>query len=213
MQQQTRGAAETIFKALNKLFTEKIRYPINMIQMKQQFDKPVLCLDSDAYYRTNIIQKWNGENCVFTFKSRTSDAKYSYVDVSNNVLTNIVEKNKISDDACTGAYGFKSYYELMDACKYIIDHNITQKGEFYTSGVIKHLLDSQTFYNINVANKDFVCLGTPNQVKAYQNTYLLDLDGTLAHTDNIYTEVWNILLKPYNIDCNEDFFHSFINGK
>ena len=44
MQQQTRGAAETIFKALNKLFTEKIRYPINMIQMKQQFDKPVLCL-------------------------------------------------------------------------------------------------------------------------------------------------------------------------
>ena len=213
LENQTRGAAETIFNALRILYSNSIRYPINIIQMKEQFDKPILCLDSDAYYKTNIIQKWNGKNCVFTFKSRTNDAKYSYVDISNNILTNIVEKDKISDHACCGAYGFDSYYDLMDACKFIIDNNITQKGEFYTSGVIKHLLESKTFLNINIVNKEFVCLGTPNQVKAYQNTYLLDLDGTLVHTDNIYTEVWNTLLKPYNIDCNEEFFHSFIKGK
>ena len=213
LENQTRGAAETIFNALSILYSNSIRYPINMIEMKQMFDKPILCLDSDAYYKTNIIQKWNGKNCVFTFESRTNDAKYSYVDISNNILTNIVEKDKISDHACTGAYGFDSYYDLMDACKYIIDHNITQKGEFYTSGVIKHLLNTKTFHNINIANKEFVCLGTPNQVKAYQNTYLLDLDGTLVNTDNIYTEVWKTLLKPYNIDCNEEFFHSFIKGK
>lgn len=43
--------------------------------------------------------------------------------------------------------------------------------------------------------------------------FLFDLDGTLVNTDNIYIKVWNIILKKYNIECNYDFFHSFIKGK
>ena len=43
--------------------------------------------------------------------------------------------------------------------------------------------------------------------------FLIDLDGTLVNTDNIYIEVWNEILQKYNIICNNDFFHSFIKGK
>ena len=35
LEQQTRGAAETIYKALQNLYSSQIRYPINMIQMKE----------------------------------------------------------------------------------------------------------------------------------------------------------------------------------
>ena len=43
--------------------------------------------------------------------------------------------------------------------------------------------------------------------------FLFDLDGTLIDTDIIYVEVWNQILQKYNIECNNDFFHSFIKGK
>ena len=46
------------------------------------------------------------------------------------------------------------------------------------------------------------------------NYYLLfDLDQTLVNTDNIYIEVWSILLNDYNINCNKEFFNYFIKGK
>ena len=41
---------------------------------------------------------------------------------------------------------------------------------------------------------------------------LFDLDGTLINTDKIYCDIWNELLKKYNINCNIDFF-KFIKGK
>lgn len=42
---------------------------------------------------------------------------------------------------------------------------------------------------------------------------LFDLDGTLVNTDDIYIDVWNKLLKPYNINCTKFFFNHFIKGK
>tara|TARA_Y100000389_G_scaffold204729_1_gene259257 strand:- start:3213 stop:3662 length:450 start_codon:yes stop_codon:yes gene_type:complete len=42
---------------------------------------------------------------------------------------------------------------------------------------------------------------------------LFDLDGTLINTDKIYCDVWNEILKKYNINCNIDFFNNFIKGK
>ena len=42
---------------------------------------------------------------------------------------------------------------------------------------------------------------------------LFDLDGTLINTDKIYCDIWNDLLKKYNINCNIDFFNNFIKGK
>ena len=52
LQEQTRGAAETIYKALQELYSSQIRYPINHMQMKDMFDKPILCLDSDNFIQT-----------------------------------------------------------------------------------------------------------------------------------------------------------------
>jgi HAD superfamily hydrolase (TIGR01509 family) len=42
---------------------------------------------------------------------------------------------------------------------------------------------------------------------------LFDLDGTLVNTDFLYVEVWNELLKNYNLLVNKDFFNNFIKGK
>jgi len=101
----------------------------------------------------------------------------------------------------------------MDYCRYIINNNITQKGEFYTSGVINYILEKEKCKNITIDNKHYHSLGTPEQVKLYETTFLFDLDGTLVNTDYIYVEVWREILNKYNITCNRSFFDEFIKGK
>ena len=102
LKENTRGAAETIFLSLCHLETT--------IYSK---DDSVLCLDGDNFYMCDIVSQWNEENCIFTFHDTQEVPMYSYVCVhpeSKNIL-NVVEKEKISNYACTGAYGFASWYK------------------------------------------------------------------------------------------------------
>ena len=99
LENNTRGAAETINIGINNLNEER--------------DIPVLCLDSDNFYTCDIISQWNGENCVFSFEDVNENPIYSYVRMNeNNEIIDIKEKDKISNNACTGAYGFHSINHL-----------------------------------------------------------------------------------------------------
>jgi len=82
LSENTRGAAETINIALNNL----CKYSIQ--------DKPILCLDSDNFYIQDILLKWRGENKVFIFRDEQDKPIYSYVDIRNEVICDIVEKKK-----------------------------------------------------------------------------------------------------------------------
>ena len=44
--------------------------------------------------------------------------------VNDSNITNIQEKNKISDNANTGAYGFTDINILYHYCKHVLDNNI-----------------------------------------------------------------------------------------
>ena len=159
LENNTRGAAETI--------------DIGLSQLNETRDVPVLCLDSDNFYNYDIVSDWNRENCVFSFEEFNDHTIYSYVTVNENgEITDIKEKDKISNHACTGAYGFRSIHELKKYTSKIIEENKTQKSEFYTSGVIKEIIQNGgQFKNKNVLQSDFVCLGTPLQMKFFYNNY------------------------------------------
>jgi HAD superfamily hydrolase (TIGR01549 family) len=201
LENNTRGAAETINIGINKLNEER--------------DIPVLCLDSDNFYTCDIISQWNGKNCVFSFEDKNENPIYSYVKINeNNKMIDIKEKDKISNNACTGAYGFNSINQLKKYTCKIIKENITQKSEFYTSGVIKEMIsEGYIFKNINILNKHYFSLGTPEQINQYKHPFIFDLDGTLVDTDDIYIKVWNFIMKKYNLSIDENFFKFFIQGK
>jgi NDP-sugar pyrophosphorylase family protein len=158
LEEDTRGAAETLNIALKNL---DIFY----------LDYPILSLDSDSFYKVDVIEKWSGKNCVFTIIDKNEDAKYSYVQIDklmNEYIIDIKEKVKISDYACTGAYGFESVGRLIKFTDLIIKNNIMQKNEFYTSGVIKEMIqNNHKFKNIIIYSKDFISLGTPKQVQDF----------------------------------------------
>lgn len=160
--QKTRGAAETIYISLDM---------INYLE-----DKPILCLDSDAFYENkDIVKIWNGENCIFTFNDNGNKPIYSYVKLDENeIIIDIKEKNKISNLACSGGYGFSSFKNLLKYSKFIIDNNITQKNEFYTSGVIFEMIKNKIKFGVKIFDKkSFFTLGTPVEVEAYYNSTII----------------------------------------
>ena len=108
-------------------------------------------------------------------------------------ITAIKEKVKISDWANTGCYCFRDGQQLLKYCAQIIERGETQlsqdmKGEFYTSGVIKAMLDDGERFEALVLDKEAMhVLGTPSQLKDFCRTWpkptayrvCFDLDNTL----------------------------------
>ena len=205
LENNTKGAAETINIGINNLNEER--------------DIPVLCLDSDNFYTCDIISHWKGENCIFSFEDVNENPIFSYVKTNeNNEIIDIKEKDKISNNACTGAYGFSSINELKRCTTKIIEENITQKSEFYTSGVIKQMVDEgHSFKNKTILHSNFICLGTPLQLKLFYNNYpckncldnkhliknkriCFDLDNTLVSFPTIRNDYTSV--KPITKNIN-----------
>ena len=157
LKNNTRGAAETINIALQQLNNN---------------DCPILCLDGDNFYNIDIIDLWKGEDKVFTIEDFNVKPIYSYIKKSNNFITEIIEKEKISNFACTGAYGFSSYKNLLKYSTQLINSNELQKGEFYTSGIINLMIKKDVHFKYEILHKkDWKCIGTPVQVRTFCNNY------------------------------------------
>lgn len=159
LENNTRGCLETLNISLNHL---------NLTE-----DSPLLCLDCDNFYSTDIITKWNGENKVFSIIDKQENPIYSYIKLnSDNTIVDIIEKNKISDNACTGAYGFSSVFELLKYSKQVISEEKFVKNEFYMSTVIKEMISQNINFKTEIIeNQHWHCLGTPIQVRQFYNNY------------------------------------------
>jgi capsule biosynthesis phosphatase len=212
----TEGAAETINIALKFI---------------GDIDKPVLCLDADNFYTIDIIKLWDFKNKIFTFKDLNDTSIYSYVNIQEDIVTDIIEKEKISNNACSGAYGFSSSKQLLKYTQKIIDDKIKQKGEYYTSTIIREMIkDEYIFYNENININNYHCLGTPIQLRQFYNNYpkissidnkcniptqriCFDLDNTLVsypEIKNDYTSVKPIHRNIKFLKYLKSFGHTII---
>ena len=205
---QTKGACETVFIGLENIISSN------------NYHKKTILIDGDTFYTQNILEKFrkiNNKNAVFYTKNYEENPIFSYIkmDDENNIIA-IKEKEKISVNANTGAYAFDNINILYEHSKYIVENNITFKNECYTSCIIDNMIkENEPFIGIELKNEFVFVLGTPLQVTAYINNsygFLFDLDGTLVITDEIYYNVWENILKEYNIYLNYDIFKNTIQG-
>ena len=159
LEHDTKGAADTINIALKNI--------------DQQFDDCIICVDSDNFYTCDILSLWNKDNQIITIIDTNTNPIYSYIKKNNdNIITDIVEKEKISDYACTGAYGFRSWKTLLEYSELVVTNNLIQKNELYTSSIIKLMLSKNIlFSNLNIDEKQWHCLGTPLQLRFFYNNY------------------------------------------
>ncbi len=171
---KTRGAAETVYAALNNFSTE-------------QLSEPLVVLDCDNIYLQNPMRQ-AGKNCIFYFEDHGHQPIYSYLNITpENEVTDIQEKVRISDYASSGAYSFENAKDVKDVIEEIIKANEKSKNEFYISTIYQHLLKWGTKVYGYKCDK-FISLGTPDLLRLNANKqplkeklrFCFDLDNTLV---------------------------------
>lgn len=193
---RTRGAAETVLEGLNH-FSE------------QELKKKVVTVDCDTFYVYDVLSKFRAQtdNAVFCFVDMLDNPIYSYVKINGSpLITDIKEKEKISNYANTGCYCFESGTVLKKYCELSIkdyDDNKKNYAELYISGIIKRMINDKYIFRANIISEDdFHCLGTPFQLKLFCKEHYkkfqsplricVDLDNTLVtypEVPNDYTTV------------------------
>jgi capsule biosynthesis phosphatase len=197
----TRGSSETVLFTISQM-------------NKSEMDDLTLVVDSDNFFREDIVQKFKNINNNLIFYSQDSTEKpiFSYIiKDSDGLVTNIEEKIKISDLACVGAYGFKNANILKETIESVIVSNKKENNEFYISSVYKKLIsDGTEVFSEEII--DFVCLGTPAQLKSFSSIltsdikkyrFCFDLDNTLVTYPKIKNDYSSVLPIQRNINyCN-----------
>lgn len=155
----TKGASETVFIGLNEIINN------------YSFNKKSILIDGDTFYTEDIINKFRiiDKNAVFFTKNYDINPVFSYIkiDDENNII-DIKEKNKISDNANTGAYAFDDINILYNYAKYVVDNDIRFNNECYTSCIISEMMNNnEPFLGIELNNNYVNVLGTPEQVANY----------------------------------------------
>ena len=82
-------------------------------------------------------------------------------------VTQIKEKEKISNLASTGLYVFSCAKQFIETAEDMIKKNITVKDEFFISGIYDGLLKSGKKFVIDVA-EEFIPFGTPDDIKKFE---------------------------------------------
>jgi beta-phosphoglucomutase len=207
LENNTSGASETL--------SIGIQYILEHYQYKEKS----LILDCDTFYTENVIDIFRNsdDNMVFYIHRENEPPIYSYIDLdTSSTIINIAEKQKISNNANTGAYAFTNIHTLYKYCNHILDKKTYTTNEPYTSCVIKEMIkENHIFKGYELNREQVFSLGTPKELKQYMdNTYafLFDLDGTLVVTDDIYFEVWYDILKSYNMVLTPALFKKNMQG-
>lgn len=169
----TKGATETVLSCLNTLDNKEL-------------NENILILDCDTFYEDDIIKSFktaSNKNLIHYFTDTNIDPIFSYIKTNNDQVIEIKEKEKISNKANTGAYGFSSGHLLKKYCNKVLN----LKKELYISYVYNEMLKD----NVDIYSKEifkFHCVGTPLQLKVYCNQnkhkteklrFCFDFDNTL----------------------------------
>lgn len=160
LKEHTRGAADTIAQTIEKM-------PILRIGLK------TICMDCDNFYNLDVLSVCSKhENTLLTFEDPGTKPMYSYVELKKDrpeIISHIVEKQRISSLAVCGVYAFSSAEKLLSYAKLVIQ---SDKGgsELYLSNVVQVMIDCKDLVHNHTIHKDsYVCVGTPAQLYSFYN--------------------------------------------
>ena len=159
----TKGPAETVYQILQSA--------------KISDDSPFLVKDCDSFFDHEILD--GNYVCVSKISQHEILKKLASKSftISNNqgIITDIVEKEVVSDTFCVGGYKFSSALLYKKAFE-----RLTSTGEVFVSDVIGMLIgDLQIFKEVQVTN--YTDVGTAQDWFEYNDKPVIfcDIDGTI----------------------------------
>lgn len=149
---ETSGQATTIFLAQDLL----------------NDDDEILIYNVDTHinYRSLNEDIFQNDGCIVT--TNVPGNNWSFARVENGKVIEVSEKIKISDHASVGLYYFKKWIDFKNI---FIKHQkdiINKYKEVYVCPMYQYLINDNKIVKIfEINNKDFVCLGTPQEVNLF----------------------------------------------
>lgn len=138
-------------------------------------DNPLLLINSDQYIEWNsseFMYKMNEIECdggIVTFQS--THPKWSFVKVDDlDFVTEVAEKNPISDIATVGIYFWKKGSDYVKYTERMIEKNIRVNNEFYICPVFNEaIFDNKKIKRFNI--KKMWGIGTPEDLNFFLENY------------------------------------------
>ena len=138
-------------------------------------NEPLIIANSDQYI------KWNSFETISSFNHKDADGgilsftsvhpKHSFAKVdSNGYVTEVAEKNPISNNATVGIYHWKQGADFVRYAEQMILKNIRTNNEFYICPVYNEAI--QDGKKIKISSVDEMWgMGTPEELNNFLNHY------------------------------------------
>ena len=138
-------------------------------------DEPLMIANSDQYVDADIDHYLNKiatdalDGLIMTMKA--NDPKWSFAGMgADGLVTCVVEKEVISDEATVGIYNFKRGYDFVAGAKEMIERGERVNGEFYVAPVYNKLISNGKkigVFNIGSEGKGMYGLGIPSDLNYF----------------------------------------------
>lgn len=170
----TKGPADTVRIALE-----------DILLRRDDIDFQFLVKDCDSFFNhrplpTNYVCVSN----ISSHETLNKLASKSFVKYNDqNIITDIIEKQVVSDSFCVGAYKFGSAEHYMHTYEKLKNRG----GELFVSHIIQDMLENGTLFN-KVEVTDYTDVGTADDWHKYNDMPVLfcDIDGTLVKAQSRY---------------------------
>ena len=154
----TRGAVETIFIGLQNMSAAEL-------------SRRTLCLDCDTLYFSDVLSMYrtapSGTGMCAYFIDQGTAALYSYLQLdADGYVTEVSEKNAISNLANIGAYGFATGALLRSFIQDILDNPEGRTTELFLSNVINRMIRQSHPFVASQAEDCAQC-GTPEKLEQF----------------------------------------------
>ena len=108
---------------------------------KEALEGPVVVAFADTLFRADFTLDTEKDGIIWVQKVEDPKA-YGVIKMNeNNIITDFIEKPQefVSDLAIIGIYFFKDGLKLCGELQYLIDNNITEKGEFQLTNALENM--------------------------------------------------------------------------
>lgn len=159
----TSGPAETVAEIIKK---------------SNLFDEPIFIKDCDSFFEHEVTD--GSYVCVSNIKDhevlKKLSSKSFVVSNEQGIITDIIEKNVVSDTFCVGGYKFESALLFMQAYNNLRDEPV----ELFVSNIIEECLDHNILFTEKKVT-NYTDVGTAQDWFEYNDKPVIfcDIDGTL----------------------------------
>ena len=141
-------------------------------------DEPMMIANSDQFVDININDylKKQGSYDGLIMTMTAHDNKWSFIKYDENgFVTEVREKEVISDEATVGIYNFAKGSDFVSGAHDMIDRNIRVNNEFYVAPVYNILIEQGkkfAYYNIGSLQNGMWGLGVPEDLEIFLKSEL-----------------------------------------